>query len=182
MSRQRIACLKEASAAIGILLVAAGAAEALECPAVIMDRRDQFSFGQARLGDPPSRLPANLTRSRDCVENQPQGQFDCEYTDEAGASYTVKGQEIVAKEVRDVSRYRGTLPARISPGEPLLTVLNRLGSFSEGTPIWSLTPLPDGGVALGTDGCIENSNGIRGSYGFTFDRHGTLTSISARVL
>lgn len=169
--------LKSASrcvVAASVLCILAGTgAQALECAAIIVDRGDEFSFGQARLGDPPSRLPAGAVKPQDCAS-------PCEYTDGNGVSYFVEGQEIVRKEIRDVSQYRGSLPVHMSATDPLTVILSRLGSFTEGTPIWSLTPLPGGSVQLATDACIEGSNGVRGAYGFVFDRQGRLTSISTR--
>jgi hypothetical protein len=169
--KRAVRCLAAASA---VCIFAVGTAEALDCVAIIVDRGDQFSFGQARLGDPPSRLPSNATRSRDCGKT-------CEYSDDTGASYVVEGQEIIKKEIRDVSRYQGALPARISATDSLPVVLMKLGSFTEGTPIWSLTPMRDGSLLLATDNCIEGGNGVRGAYGFVFDRQGRLSSISARA-
>jgi hypothetical protein len=148
---------------------------ALDCSAIVVDRGDVLSFGQARLGDPRSRLPPDAAGPRTCEQS-------CEYTDGAGVTYGVKGDEIVRKEIADVTRYRGALPARISAADSLQTILMRLAAFSEGTPIWSLTPVAGGGLQLHTDNCIEGGNGVRGSYGFTFDRDGRLTTISAEIL
>lgn len=160
-------------AASALCVLASTGAQALDCAAIIVDRGDEFSFGQARLGDPPSRLPAGATKPQNCTS-------PCEYTDGNGVSYFVEGQEIVRKEIRDVSQYRGSLPVHMTAADPLPVILSRLGSFTEGTPIWSLTPLPGGSVQLATDACIEGSNGVRGAYGFVFDREGRLTSISTR--
>jgi hypothetical protein len=152
-----------------------GPAAALDCAAIIMDKRDQFSFGQAPLGAPRSRLPADAAAPRQCDQA-------CEYVDSAGVTYVVKAGEIVSKEIDDASRYHGPLPARITATDSLLTVLMRLGAFTESAPIWSLAPLPDGGLLLRTDACIENGEGARGAYSFTFDRDGRLRKISAELL
>jgi hypothetical protein len=150
-------------------------AAALDCSAIILDKGGLLSFGQAQLGDPRSRVPADGTKARDCGQT-------CAYTDSAGATYLVKGDEIVRKDIPDVSRYRGALPVHIAAADSLATILKRLAAFSEGAPIWSLNPLPGGGLLLRTDNCIEGANGVRGSYGFTFDRDGRLSAISAEIL
>ena len=166
---------KIAAPALAALACAIGPATALDCSAVILDKGGLLSFGQAQLGDPRPRLPPDAAAGRDCAQT-------CLYTDAAGVTYLVRGQEIVRKEILDVSRYRGALPAHISAADSLLTILSRLAAFSEGAPIWSLNPLPDGGLLLRTDNCIEGRNGVRGSYGFIFDRDGRLGSISAEIL
>jgi hypothetical protein len=167
--------LKGAAPCLAAYALSIGSAAALDCSAIIVDRGDQLSFGQVRLGDPRSQLPSNAAAPRECGET-------CLYSDDAGATYAVKGEEIVRKEILDVLHYRGTMPARIAATDSLLTVLMRLADFSEGMPVWSLTPLPGGGLILRTENCIEGSNGVRGSYGFTFDREGRLTAISAEIL
>jgi hypothetical protein len=154
---------------------AVGPAAALDCSAIILDKGGLLSFGQAQLGDPRSRLPADATAARDCGQT-------CSYTDSAGVTYVVRGDEIIGKEISDVSRYRGALPANISAAESLAIILKRLAAFSEGAPIWSFNPLPGGSLLLRTDNCIEGRNGVRGSYGFTFDGDGRLSAISAEIL
>jgi hypothetical protein len=154
---------------------AIGPATALDCSAIILDKGGLLAFGQAQLGDPRSRVPPDAVRARDCGQT-------CSYADNAGTTYLVKGDEIIRKEIPDVARYSGALPAHISASDSLQTILKRLAAFSEGAPIWSLNPLPGGGLLLRTDNCIEGRNGVRGSYGFTFDRDGRLSAISAEIL
>jgi hypothetical protein len=170
-----IECLSRAALGLAAYAIAISPAAALDCSAIILDRGGLLAFGRAQLGDPRSQLPADASAPREC--DQP-----CLYTDDAGVTYLERGGEIVRKEIPDVSRYRGVLPVRISPADSLLTILSRLAAFSEGAPIWSLNPLPGGGLLLRTDNCIEANNGVRGSYGFTFDREGRLSAISAEIL
>jgi len=167
--------LRQACIGFALSLLTVGPAAALDCAAVILDKSDQFSFGQAPLGAKRSQLPADAAAPRQCEET-------CEYVDNAGVKYVVKSEQIIAKEIPDVSRYRGTMPVHIAAADSLLTVLKRLAAFTESAPIWSLTVVPGGGLLLHTDNCIENSDGVRGSYGFTFDREGRLGAISAEVL
>jgi hypothetical protein len=167
--------LKCAALCLAAYAAGIGSAAALDCSAVILDKGGFLSFGQAQLGDPRSRVPADAAKARDCGQT-------CSYTDHAGITYLARGDEIVRKEIADVSRYRGTLPAHIAATETLATILKRLAAFSEGAPIWSLNLLPGGGLLLRTDNCIEGANGVRGSYGFSFDRDGRLSAISAEIL
>ena len=172
------ACDRSTVTAATLCLIACvfvvGPAAALDCSAIILDKGGLLSFGQAQLGDPRSRLPADVTAARDCAQT-------CSYTDSAGVTYVVRGDEIIAKEISDVSRYRGALPARITATETLPIILTRLATFSEGAPIWSLNPLPGGGLLLRTDNCIEGRNGVSGSYGFSFDQDGRLSAVSAEI-
>jgi hypothetical protein len=167
--------LTAATLCLTACVLATGPAAALDCSAIILDKGNLLAFGQAQLGDPRSRLPADASAARNCGQT-------CSYTDSGGVTYVVRGDEIIGKEISDVSRYRGALPARISAGESLSIILKRLAAVSEGAPIWSLNPLPGGGLLLRTDNCIEGNNGVRGSYGFTFDRDGRLSAISAEIL
>lgn len=167
--------LKRAAPCVAVYFFAAGSAMALDCSAIILDKGDQFSFGQAALGAKRSQLPADAAAPRQCEQT-------CDYIDRAGVKYVVRGEQVIGKEIPDVSRYRGAMPVHISAADSLLTVLMRLAAFTESTPIWSLVPLPGGGLLLRTDNCIESSSGVRGSYGFHFDREGRLTSIIAEIL
>jgi hypothetical protein len=157
----------------------------------IQDRNNQLAVGAYPLGLPKAELPGNLERAP-CGTSPSPDEEVCEYNDIDGFSYWVDKKEVIRVEAKlGVLTKFGRLPLDLKLGDTRKIVLTKLAKYTSKLPAKekkNFAPIRDLGKGRqyqestwATFDCVANSIGVVGSWYLTFDEHGRLIAVGARM-